>query len=151
LTDKPLFVYGTLRDLDVLDALLGRALKDQERIDATAPGFAAVHYPDRVYPGLIVNPAGNAPGLLLYGLTAIDLNVLDAFEGNEYRRAAIAVQTRSGPASADVYLPVTPIRADAPPWTLEQWTALHKSSVLAGERSTAAALRERWSARRSQS
>ena len=149
--NKPLFVYGTLRDLDVLEALLGRVLPDRQRVDATARGFAAVHYPGQVYPALIANPGGAAPGLLLYGLTVIELGILDAFEGEEYRRDTIKAQDRSGTIKADVYLPVAAIDPNAAPWTLEQWTALHKSSVLAGERQTAAALRERLSARGGQS
>jgi len=143
LTDKPLFVYGTLRDPDVLEALLGHPLPDHQRLDATARGFAAVQYPGRVYPALIAVPDGDAPGLLLHGLTAIELRILDAFEGDEYRRDTIAVQTPSGTIKAGVYLPIAAIGANATPWTLDQWTALHKPSVLAGERSTAAALRER--------
>ena len=146
-----LFAYGTLRDPDLLAGVLGRPLRRDAMLPAAAPGFAAVHYPERVYPALIAVPDGDAPGLLLHGLTAIELSILDAFEGDEYRRDTIVVQTRSGTVRADVYLPVTAIGTDATPWTLELWTALHKSSVLSGERSTAAALRERLSARGRQS
>jgi gamma-glutamylcyclotransferase (GGCT)/AIG2-like uncharacterized protein YtfP len=148
LTGKPLFVYGTLRDPDVLDALLGRTLPASERVDATAPGFHAVHYPQRVYPALIAAPGGNTPGLLLHNLTANELAILDAFEGDEYRRATITVLTPSGMVDADVYLPVIAIPADTAPWTLDNWTWLHKPSVLDGERRTAAALRDRLSARK---
>ena len=140
---KPLFVYGTLRDPDVLDALLGRTLP---AVEATAPGFRAVHYPQRVYPALIAAQGGNAPGLLLHQLTPIDLAILDAFEGDEYRRATIAVLTPSGMVDADVYLPIIAIPANAAPWTLEAWTRLHKRTVLDGERRSAAALRDRLSA-----
>ena len=148
MTPKPLFVYGTLRDPDVLGALLGRALSPHQAIEAHAPGFAAVHYPNRVYPALVPAPEGAAPGLILGDLTPDELAILDAFEGDEYRRNTIAVQTASGVVEADVYLPVLPIPADAQPWTLDNWTTLHKLGVLEGERRTAAALRERLSAQK---
>lgn len=148
MTDKPLFVYGTLRDPDVLDALLGRTLPASERVAASAPGFDAVHYPRRVYPALIATPGANAPGLLLHNLAVSELAILDAFEGDEYRRATIAVQAPSGIVDADVYLPVVAIPPDAAPWTLDTWTLLHKPSVLDGERRTAKILRERVSAAR---
>ena len=142
MTGKPLFVYGTLRDPDVLEALLGRTVSANE---ASAPGFRAVHYPQRVYPALIPAQGGNAPGLLLHKLTPIELAILDACEGDEYRRATIAVSTPSGMVDADVYLPVIAIPEDAEPWALDTWTLLHKRAVLDGERRTAAALRDRLS------
>lgn len=145
-TGKPLFVYGTLRDPDVLAALLGRTPPAPECVPAHAPGFHAVHYPQRVYPALIAAPGGNAPGLLLPKLTMIELAILDAFEGDEYRRAGIAVRAPSGMVDADVYLPVIAIPPDAASWTLDTWTQLHKSLVLDGERRTATELRHRLSA-----
>jgi len=144
---RPLFVYGTLRDPDVLGALLGRTLSPSQCVAATAPGFDAVYYPQRVYPALLASPDGNAPGLLLHDLTEVELAILDAFEGDEYRRDAIGILTACRATQADVYLPVISIAADAPRWTLEHWTRLHKASVLDGERRNAAALRDRLSER----
>ena len=146
LLPKPLFVYGTLRDPDILASLLDRALSPHQATEAYAAGFAAVHYPGRVYPALVPAPEGAAPGLILSDLTPGELAILDAFEGDEYRRDAIAVHTASGMIDAQVYLPVLPIPADAGPWTLHNWTLSHKPGLLEGERRTAAALRERLSA-----
>ncbi|WP_354040119.1 gamma-glutamylcyclotransferase family protein [Devosia sp. UYZn731] len=145
---RPLFVYGTLRDPEVLYALLGRTLSASECVGACTPGFQAVHYPQRVYPALIAVPDGNAPGLLLHDLSATELAVLDAFEGDEYRRASISAMAPYGTVEADVYLPVAHIPADAEPWTLDNWTRLHKLGVLDGERRTSQALRDRLSVAR---
>ena len=49
-----LFVYGTLRDPDVLGAVLGRPATG---LNAAAPGYAVVNYPGRVYPALLRRPA----------------------------------------------------------------------------------------------
>ena len=60
----PLFVYGTLRDPDLLAAVLGRKLRPGGQHMARAPGFRAVHYPGRIYPALIRVPGAAAEGLL---------------------------------------------------------------------------------------
>jgi gamma-glutamylcyclotransferase (GGCT)/AIG2-like uncharacterized protein YtfP len=138
LSAKPLFVYGTLRDPDIMDALLGRPVRSQQ---ASAPGFRSVHHPHRTYPALIPSADGKAPGLLLRLLTPAELAILDTFEGDEYRRATIAVSTPAGLVDADVYLPIAAIPPDAAPWTLEQWTQEHKAAMLDEERRVIAARR----------
>ena len=57
---RPLFVYGTLRDPDLLAAVLGRPLAACEILAAVAPGFRAAHYPNRIYPALIRAPGAAA-------------------------------------------------------------------------------------------
>ena len=83
--DRPLFVYGTLRDPDLLAAVLGRPLQAGEVIAAAAPGFRATHYPNRVYPALIRAPGGFAEGLVLLGsagLTGIGNALANTITGN---------------------------------------------------------------------
>ncbi|WP_332685782.1 gamma-glutamylcyclotransferase family protein [Devosia sp.] len=144
-----LFVYGTLQDPDVLGAVLGRPVDMSSLRHATAPGYRAVFYPGRVYPALVRVPAATASGLLLEGLSQLDLSVLDAFEGDEYRRDAIIVRVAGEQRQAGTYLPAIPIAATAPAWSLAAWTALHKPAVIAQETDTAASLRQRLSARKS--
>ena len=142
-----LFIYGTLQDADVLGAVLDRMVDMAGLRRAQAPGYRAVPYPGRVYPALVKAAADAAPGLLLDTLSALDLAVLDAFEGDEYRRQAITVAADGMSLAADAYLPVAPIPADASAWSLADWTARHKPAVLGQETGTATALRQRLSAR----
>ena len=141
-----LFIYGTLQDADVLGAVLARAVDMAALRRAHAPSYRAVSYPGRVYPALVKADADTAPGLLLENLSALDLAVLDAFEGEEYRRESITVVAGGMPLIADAYLPVAAIVAEAPVWSLADWTARHKPAVLGRETGTAAALRRRLSA-----
>lgn len=136
-----LFVYGTLRDPDILAALLGRPLESLAIRPATAPDHRAVYYPGRVYPALVPAPRAIAEGLLLAPLSSRDLALFDAFEGEEYRRGALTVLCDGEAVSAQAYLPVQPIGADAPAWTLETWTRLHKPAVLAAEQTMSQSLR----------
>ena len=142
-----LFIYGTLQDADVLGAVLDRMVDMAGLRRAQAPGYRAVPYPGRVYPALVKAAAAAAPGLLLDDLSDLDLAVLDAFEGDEYRRQAITVVADGMSLAADAYLPVAPVRADAPAWSLADWTARHQPAVLGQETGTATALRQRLSAR----
>lgn len=141
-----LFVYGTLQDADVLGAVLGRAVTVAALRPATAPGYRAVTYPGRVYPALVVSVADAAPGRLVEPLSPLDIAVLDAFEGDEYRREVITVLAEGAEYRAEAYLPVRAISPDAPVWSLAEWTTVHKPSVLGQETGTAAALRQRLTA-----
>lgn len=143
MTTRPLFAYGTLRDPDILAAVLGRSIPDDVRLMARAPGYAAVHYPGRFYPALIENPTEAALGLVLDGLSTVEIAMLDAFEGDEYQRLPITVVTANGALLADTYLPALAIPTDAAPWTLKGWARDHKAQMLAGELGTAEQLRQR--------
>lgn len=140
--DRPLFVYGTLRDPDLLAAVLGRPLSADEALAAFAPGFRATHYPNRIYPALIRAPGGSAEGLALVGLTRFELDLLDAFEGSEYRRGVVPVMIGEELHEAHAYLPAIAI-AGGDPWTLERWQAVHKADVLLAEASQADEIRQK--------
>lgn len=139
----PLFVYGTLRDPDLLAAVLGRAVGTA--YPARAPGFRAVHYPRRVYPALVRAPGAAAEGLLVTGLTPFERDLLDAYEGDEYARGPIAAMLADEPElhEADAYLPAIAVPTDAHEWSLSRWQQEHKPRVLVSESAVAARLRER--------
>lgn len=132
-----LFVYGTLRDPELLSAVLGRHATG---LTATAPGFAAVHYPGRIYPALVRRPGAATPGLVLTDLTPFDLDLLDAFEGEEYRRGVVPVMIHEELHEAFAYLPAVAVK-DQPDWSFARWQAEHKARVLGTEKATADALR----------
>jgi len=141
----PLFAYGTLRDPDLLAAMLGRSLRPGTIHPARAPGFRAVHYPNRIYPALVRMPGAAAEGLLITGLSPFERDLLDAYEGDEYRRAPIAAMLVDEPElhEADAYLPVVAVPTNADDWSLSRWQAEHKPRVLVSESAEAARLREK--------
>ena len=136
-----LFVYGTLRDPDLLSGVLNRPLSAAAILPAVAPGLRAVHYPGRIYPALVRVPGAVAEGLVLTDLTPFERDLLDAFEGAEYRRGLIAVMLGEELHEAFAYLPAISIAADAVPWDLADWQMKHKSEVLAAERMSADEIR----------
>jgi hypothetical protein len=135
------FIYGTLRDPDLLSAVLARPLNAGAMLPATAPGLAAVHYPNRLYPALVRSPGAAAEGLVLTDLTPFEADLLDAFEGAEYRRALVPVMIGEELHEAFAYLPAIGVPADAAPWTLAAWQATNKPKVLAAERASADEIR----------
>jgi len=139
----PLFVYGTLRDPDLLAGVLARPLNGAAVLPAAAPGFRAVPYPRRIYPALVRVAGDAAPGLVLTDLTPFECDLLDAFEGEEYRRAPIAVMIAEELHEAFAYLPAIAVPAEGPPWRLEDWQRDHKPRVLGSERAGAEAIRTR--------
>ena len=141
--DRPLFVYGTLRDPDLLTAVLGRRPDRAAVAAAPAPGFRTIVYPGRPYPALIRAPGGAAEGLALVGLSRRERMVLDAYKGEEYSRAMVPVMVDGELHEAETYLPTAPIGADAEAWTLEAWQQLHKPTVFEAERRLADDIRSR--------
>lgn len=140
---RPLFVYGTLQDADVLALVLGRPLPRAAMRPASAPGHDVVHYPGRTYPALRRAPGQTAAGLLLENLGAGDLALLDAFEGEEYRRTPLEVHAAGATVAAEAYSPAIEVPANALPWSLADWTGRHKGAFLAVEALNLADLRRR--------
>lgn len=126
----PLFVYGTLRDDDVLAAVLGHAVDGGCAKAATAVGYQALCYPGRTYPALVPSSGATAMGQLLSDLTATDLVRLDAFEGDEYLRVRITVLVGATFQLALAYLPTIDIADDSATWSLEYWRAHHKAAMM---------------------
>ena len=135
-----LFVYGTLRDPDLRSAVLGRRIA-AAALPAWAPGCAALHYPGRLYPALVRVPGARAEGLVLTDLTPFEMDLLDAYEGEEYRRGLLPVMVDEHLHEVFAYLPAIRMQRDAAPWTLASWQEDHKPRVLAGEASNAEQLR----------
>jgi gamma-glutamylcyclotransferase (GGCT)/AIG2-like uncharacterized protein YtfP len=98
-----IFVYGTLQDEDVVERLLGRRLPWQP---AVLEGYCRMLDASIGYP--IVHPLAGASvnGRLLEGVDEQALGALDAYEGREYRRVTVRVQTSDGRAlEAFAYVP----------------------------------------------
>jgi L-ascorbate metabolism protein UlaG (beta-lactamase superfamily)/gamma-glutamylcyclotransferase (GGCT)/AIG2-like uncharacterized protein YtfP len=129
----PLFVYGTLRDRQVLATVLGRPVAGRTLHDASAPGWCAVFYPGETYPALIPAKGDAAPGLLITDVSADDLARLDVYEGNQYARKAILVMCGEQNVLAEAYLPVIEIAPDAPRWAFAAWTKSHRKATIADE------------------
>jgi len=139
---RPLFVYGTLRAPEVLAGVLGRVVPAGRLRPATASGHRAALYPGRAYPAIVPARAEALPGLLVEGLSDAEIARLDAFEGDEYRRGPLVVDTGGGAVAADVYWPSIAIPDGAPGWTFEAFRREHEAAIT-GSQDGAKTLHER--------
>ena len=106
-TMKPfnLFVYGTLMNPDVFRAVLGRRLVRQGEPadgvenfcaeDAVLDSYKKVS-PDNAYFYAVPDPHGRIRGYVIGPLPGDCMNALRKFEGRNYRRARVRVQTKDG-------------------------------------------------------
>ena len=136
-----LFAYGTLREPQILEGVLGHSLEGLRLQAATAPGFRTVFYPGRIYPALVEARGATAEGLAVGGLSAADLAVLDLFEGDEYQRRAIAIDVEGTSITAEFYRPVAAIGPDATAWSFDEWRRQYGEAMIVEEGETAATLR----------
>ena len=126
----PLFVYGTLMDAQIMALLLGRVPVGGTIRQGRAYGFRAVLMPQRSYPGLARAAGEWVAGQIVSGLAKEDWRRLDNFEGEEYVRSHIKVQTANGWLAAQAYFPAVEPPADVPGWSFEFWVQNHKAEML---------------------
>lgn len=111
MTVSRLFVYGTLVDEDLVQRLVGRRLPWRP---AVLEGYCRTLDPRIGYP--VVHPLADSTveGRLLDGVDARVLAALDAYEGVQYRRVVVRVETDEGAVEAHMYVPA-PSPAPGPP------------------------------------
>jgi hypothetical protein len=127
---KPFFFYGTLRDPDVVAAVLGRRPAAAPE-PAEVQGWRAAPVTGASYPVLVPDPGYTATGVLLGGLTPADIRRLVAYEGPGYRMAGITVARTGDMVEAQVFLPVSGIAHSSGVWSFETWQKSHRAAWLA--------------------
>jgi gamma-glutamylcyclotransferase (GGCT)/AIG2-like uncharacterized protein YtfP len=105
-TVSRLFVYGTLTSDAVVQELLGHRLFGRP---AVLKGYRRTFDPDVGYPAIHPQEGATVAGKLLDGIDAGALAILDAYEGEHYRRVVVRVNTLEGRAlDAYVYVRAAP-------------------------------------------
>ena len=81
----PLFLFGTLMDLDLLTYLLQRPVDVEDLVPATIHGFRRARAAGASYPVLVAEPGGMVAGRLLRRVTVRDIARINHYESEEYR------------------------------------------------------------------
>lgn len=124
----PLFVFGSLRDSEVREVVLGRDAADIHALSAWLPGFRAVRLPDESYPVLMTAPGSSVVGELLSGLSAADFERIAFFENQEYRFEHCTVLLKDGARREALVCAEDQVEPGArEPWELESWRRIHKA------------------------
>lgn len=87
---KKLFVYGTLMNDEVLSLLLGRNFS---KTKAILPGFQCFKVKGQNYPAIIESEKSYVDGEILYDVNTEEFDLLDAYEGETYKRISVTVLT----------------------------------------------------------
>jgi gamma-glutamylcyclotransferase (GGCT)/AIG2-like uncharacterized protein YtfP len=125
---RRLFVYGTLRDAEILARLLGRRAARLLRMPAALRGFRLLHSRREDAPVLGRSARSIAFGEVLSPIVAGDLRRLGRYEGNEYRLAVVRVIGTGGRRiSALAYLP-RHTYSSGRGWDFLRWTARQVSA-----------------------
>ncbi len=128
---KPLFVYGSMLDEDVLEVVLGRRLAPDARPTARLAGYVCVRLPDETYPILILRPGGLVHGAVLPDLREDDWERVQFFESSEYEFASCRVELDNGESVDAVYCAEDDVAPGAcESWEFAWWRECHKADYL---------------------
>ena len=86
----PIFVYGTLSSPNVVQTLLGKTIPTPFR-PAWIENYSRHPVRGHLFPGMIPNQGRQVHGCILENLSALDIRLLDWFEGEEYERETIQI------------------------------------------------------------
>ena len=126
-----LFSFGTLRDDEVLEVVLGRSTSDIERIPARLRGYRVARLPDESYPVLIESDGDAVEGLLLCGLTELDFDRISFFENAEYGLETCRVELADSTEVEAVFCSEGATNeGPRTPWTLEDWQRTEKQKFM---------------------
>lgn len=127
----PLFVFGTLRDADVLEVVLGYAMNEADRVPARLRGFRIARLPDESYPVLVASHGESAEGVLLRGLSEADLDRIAFFENAEYEFERCRAELADG-REMDAIVCSEGVTQSGPRahWSLELWQRTEKEKFL---------------------
>lgn len=113
------FLYGTLRDPDLLEIVSGARIATER---AVLPDHEALAVDGGAYPLIRSEPGRRAEGLLI-DVGGTPLERLDFYEtGFGYVRRGVSVEADGGRLDADVWFPPEGLSGEGP-WRLDDWQA----------------------------
>lgn len=135
--DLPLFVFGSLRDMDLLETVLGRPPRHVATEPAELGGFRCRRARGEVFPILVPEPCAveieaTVPGTLLHGLSGDDLDRILFYEGGGYAPRPLAVTRREARrrTSARVFLATGMLQDSGETWDFDAWAEQDKPLAL---------------------
>ena len=118
-------------DWDVVACVLGEDVANLSMQSCHLDGYRVARLPHEDYPMLVEHPHTSAPGQLLQGLTAKQLDRVIFYEGEEYEISPCEVRLASGAMAKALFfsegIMPEPQMTD---WCFETWRAQHKAYLL---------------------
>jgi len=127
----PLFLYGTMLDMEILELVLGRSVSANELMAARLEGFRRVKVPDESYPVLAAANGSEIVGAVISKLSESDWDRIIFFENVEYEHRECVVELDdSTELIAVLYSDGVMIPGADDEWTLEWWQEVHKPHLM---------------------
>lgn len=99
---KNVFVYGSLMFDDVWHRIVRHRY---EKHAAVLSGYKRLSVKGENYPGLVKSFDSSVEGVVYFDVAAQDINRLDKFEGEDYKKIPVTVMCETGQLlTAEVYL-----------------------------------------------
>ena len=121
---KILFFYGTLRDHEVREAVIGDRAKQLNLVDGYLIGHKLFRVKNTNYPLIVKDNSSSNKinGLVAMGLDKQVIRKLDMFEGKNYSRAEVSVfrNIDNEKIMAEIYVPKKTLQYTEG-WTYENW------------------------------
>lgn len=118
-----IFLYGTLRHINLLELVLGRPRDRIDLFEAELADYAVFRARDQACPAIVAKPGQRAPGLLVRNLSADDVARLRFYDGKlDHDLRNLVVETDSGERiAADMVFTVSSEQKAGEPWFLKDW------------------------------
>ncbi len=121
---RQLFFYGTLRDLGLLAAVLGRPVTPGDIRAARLPDFEVCAVKDQDFPFARPAKGAESPGILVRNLTETEIERLNYYEGAYlYGLSPHPVRVDGATETAEVYISDHSGWIPDGLWSLERWMA----------------------------
>ena len=136
---RPLFVFGTLMDADVLQLVCGMNLSELTLQPAVANGFKRRTVLGESFPVLVDAKGESVSGVLVCGLSQRALQRAQFFEGEEYVLKPIHVegspeshssQQRVGELEAVFFADNAVYACEDKDWSIQHWQGQDKAEFL---------------------
>ncbi|MDQ9171989.1 gamma-glutamylcyclotransferase family protein [Oxalobacteraceae bacterium R-40] len=117
------FTYGSLMFQAVWEQVVHRHYHSGKAVLEDHARYAIA---GASYPGMVSQPGATVEGVLYLDVDTVDIARLDAFEGNEYRRATVQVRFEDGTCmEAHTYLYKATQRLQDTSWKVNEFDIQH--------------------------
>ncbi len=119
-----IFNFGSMRDKQILNIVLGRIVSEQDMEDAYMKGYNTYRVEDQGYPALIQDNVSITEGTLVHNLTPKDLDRIQYYEAGLFGTEVLPVYTKRGdePKYAQVYVKnSTKVKVLDEEWDFEEY------------------------------
>ncbi|WP_350335553.1 gamma-glutamylcyclotransferase [Coralliovum pocilloporae] len=129
-SNLPLFFFGTMKDPDIFEIVVGQPLDSFARTEAVYPGHAVLREKQEAYPVLAERDGANAPGLLVSGLNETEVDRIQFFESIEYDLLPICVDCNGAEQGARCFIATELLACEERAWQIENWHTTDKDRAL---------------------